>query len=67
MASLLRQFLRVITACTLVWIFAIPQSLLAQTHLVSPSDLQRELSAASQSRTNNLETLQQFLSSPAAE
>jgi hypothetical protein len=67
MASLLRQFLRVITACILVWIFAIPQSLLAQTHLVTPSDLQRELSAASQSRSNNLETLRQFLSSPAAE
>ncbi len=67
MASLLRQSVRVITTCILVWIFAIPQSLLAQAHLVSPSDLQREVSAASQSRTNNLETLQQFLSSPAAQ
>lgn len=67
MASLLRQSLRVITACILVWIFAIPQSLLAQAHLVSPSDLQQQALAASQSRTNNLQTLQRFLASPNAE
>lgn len=67
MASLLRQSLRVITACILVTIFAVPQSLLAQAHLVSPSDLQRQLAAASQSRRDNLEIVQRFLSSPTAE
>jgi hypothetical protein len=67
MASLLRQSLRVITACILVAIFAIPQSLLAQAHLVSPSDLQKQVLAASQTRQNNLETVQRFLSSPTAE
>jgi len=67
MASLLRQSVRVITACILVTIFAIPQSLLAQAHLVSPSDLQRQLLAASQSRQNNLEIVQRFLSSATAE
>jgi hypothetical protein len=67
MASLLRQFLRVVTAGILVAIFAIPQSLLAQAHLVSPSDLQQQVLAAGQSRMNNLQTLQNFLSSPAAE
>jgi hypothetical protein len=67
MASLLRQSLRVITACILVTIFAIPQSLLAQAHLVSPSDLQKQVLAASQTRQNNLETVQRFLSSPTAE
>jgi hypothetical protein len=67
MASLLRQSLRVITACILVAIFAIPQSLLAQAHLVSPSDLQKQVLAASQTRQNNLETVQGFLSSATAE
>jgi len=67
MASLLRQFLRVITACILVAIFAIPQSLLAQAHLVSPSDLQKQVLAASQTRQSNLETVQRFLSSATAE
>jgi ABC-type methionine transport system ATPase subunit len=67
MASLLRQFLRVITACILVAIFAVPQSLLAQAHVVSPADLQQRLQAASQSRQDNLQTMGRFLSSPAAE
>jgi len=67
MASLLRQFLRVITACILVAIFAIPQSLLAQAHLVSPSDLQKQVLAASQTRQSNLETVHRFLSSATAE
>lgn len=67
MASLLRQFLRVVTACILVAIFAVPQTLLAQAHLVSPSDLQQQVLSASQSRMNNLQTVQRFLSSPAAE
>jgi hypothetical protein len=65
MAPLLRHLLRVITACILVSIFAIPQSLFAQ-HLVSQSDLQQQLLAASQTRRNNLETVQRFLSSPLA-
>lgn len=67
MASLLQQFVRVVTACILVTIFAVPQSLLAQAHLVSPSDLQQQMLAASQSRLNNMQVLQQFLSSPTAE
>lgn len=67
MASLLRHFLRVITACILVAIFAVPQSLLAQAHLVSPSDLQQETLAASQSRMGDVQALQNFLSSPLAE
>jgi hypothetical protein len=67
MASLLRQFVRVITASILVAIFAVPQSLLAQAHLVSPSDLQQQVLAASRSRLNHLQALQRFFSSPTAE
>jgi hypothetical protein len=69
MASLLRQFLRVITACILVMVFAVPQSLVAQAqvHLVSPGDLQQQLLASSRTRQSNLETVQRFLSTPMAE
>jgi len=47
-------------------LFAVPRSLMAQ-HLVSPADLQAELVKNSQARQHNLETVQQFLSSPKAE
>ncbi len=67
MLALLRQFLRVITACSLVTVFAVPPSLLAQAHVVSPADLQQQLFAAGQSRKDNLEIVQRFLSSPVAE
>jgi hypothetical protein len=67
MTSSPRQSLRVLTACILVTIFAVPQSLLAQAHVVSPADLHRQLLAASQTRQSNLDTVQRFLSSPTAE
>jgi hypothetical protein len=54
------------TACVLVVIFAVPQSLLAQAHVVSPADLQRELVNSRQVREKNLASLQTLLASPAA-
>ena len=69
MASLLRQFLRISTACILVTVFAVLQSLMAQAqmHLVSPDDLQQQLLSASRTRQNNMESVQRFLSTPTAE
>ena len=67
MLSYLRQSVRVLTACVLATIFAIPPSLMAGTHVVSPDDLQKEMVAATQVRQRNLETVRQFLSSQAAE
>lgn len=63
----LRQFARALTTCILITIFTVPPSLLAQTHVVSPADLQKEVLAATQARQRNLETVRQFLSSPRAE
>jgi hypothetical protein len=63
----LRQFARALTTCILITIFTVPPSLLAQTHVVSPADLQKEVLAATQARERNLETVRQFLSSPRAE
>ncbi len=55
------------TACVLVTIFAVPQTLVAQVHVVSQSDLQKQVLASSQERQKNFETVMRFLSSPAAQ
>ena len=54
-------------ACGLTFLFAVPQNLAAQTHVVSAVELQKATVAATQARQRNIETVQQFLSSPAAE
>ncbi len=46
---------------------ATPQSACAQDHVVSPSDLQKDVSAASAAREQNRQQLQNFLSSPEAQ
>ena len=61
------QSVRALVACFLVTVFAVPPSLVAQSHVVSPADLQREMVASTQARQHNLETVRQFLSSPRAE
>lgn len=63
----LRQSLRVAVAIVLVTLFIVPTEALAQSHVVSPADLQKEAVAASQVRQHNLETVQHLLSTPAAE
>lgn len=61
------QSARFLVACLFVVFFTIPSDLVAQDHVVKPSDLQQERVKATQTRQHNLETLQQFLSTPAAE
>lgn len=67
MPSLLRQFVRIFTACTLAVVFAIPQDVFAQNHVVSLADLQSATVASTQARQRNIETIRQFVSSPTAE
>ncbi len=57
-----------LTAVFLATTFNVPQPLLAQSagHVVSPSDLQKAVTDASQSRQQNLDTLRGFLSSDQA-
>lgn len=62
-----RQSVRAVIASVLAMLFLVPADLVAQDHVVSPTELQKEVVAASQSRQRNLDTLQQFLSTPAAE
>src|SRR5262249_30657279 len=73
----LRQSTRAMIACFLVTLFLIPVNLIAQTnsvqataaptHLVSPADLQKEITTASDARQQNMKTVRQFLSTPTAE
>jgi len=67
MPSLMRQFVRVFTACTLALVFAIPQDAFAQNHVVSPAELQSATIASTQARQRNVETIRQFVSFPTAE
>ena len=61
------QPIRAVMAGILVVIFAFPSNLVAQTHVVSPADLQKETIATSQARQRNLQTVIQFLSSQRAQ
>ena len=63
----LRQPLRVAVATLLVALFIVPTDALAQSHVVSPADLQKEAVAVSQVRQHNLDSVQRLLSTPAAE
>jgi hypothetical protein len=67
MPSLMRQFVRVATAGTLAVVFMIPQDSIAQSHLVSPSELKNAMVASTAARQKNVETLRAFVSSPTAE
>jgi c-di-GMP-related signal transduction protein len=64
-----KQLVKAVTAGALVSLFAIPQSMIAESteQLVSPSDLQKAAVNASQQRQQNLDTLNQFLSSAKAQ
>lgn len=62
-----RQSVRILIACFFTVLFAIPPDALAQDHVVKLSDLQQEMVKATQARQQNVETLQNFLSTPAAE
>jgi hypothetical protein len=67
MAFYFRQSGRVLFTCLLIAFFAVPSQLLAQSHVVNPADLQKEMVSATQARQQNLETVQNFLSTPVAE
>jgi hypothetical protein len=66
-ASRVWRFTRSLAVSVLVLIFGVSASLPAQTHVVSPTDLQREAIATTSARQHNLETINGFLSSPIAE
>jgi len=62
----LRRIVRIGTACLLVAVFTLPSNSWAESHVVSLAELQNQTQAASRARQSHIETLQRFLSSPAA-
>ena len=63
------QFARIFLAALSIAAFAVPKNVIAQDsqHLVSPSDLQRATVDASQTRQQNIDTLNSFFSSDQAQ
>jgi hypothetical protein len=62
------EFCRTLLACCLVALFAFPpQNVLAQNHVVSPSELQQQVVASSQLRQENIAKINQFFSSSLAQ
>ncbi len=55
--------LRRFTSCVFVALVGLPSILSAQTHVVNPADLQKEILAATGARQRNVETVTGFLSS----
>ena len=62
----IQQFLRSLTLCTLVTSLAVPQSISAQTHIVSQEEMQAAILAATQTREKNRQRIVSFLSTPKA-
>lgn len=69
MRSALWKFARIFLAAVSIAAFAIPRNVIAEdsNHLVSPSDLQKATVDASQSRQQNIDTLNNFFSSDQAQ
>lgn len=67
MVSLLPRPIEVLAATLLTVIYVAPGPLMAQNHVVSPAEIQKQVLAASQTRQHNEDTVRQFVSSPQAE
>jgi hypothetical protein len=63
----LRQYFVALFSCVLTVVFSLPANSFAQSHVVKPADLHKELVNASQARQKNLEKLQQLFSSESAQ
>ncbi len=66
MSFIHQRYVQLVAACFLFAIFVVPQ-LAAQTHVVSPADLQKEAVSATQTRQQNANTLSGALSTPKVE
>jgi hypothetical protein len=66
MKKLLLRTVDLLFVLLLTLVLATPQSAIAQSHVVSPADLQRDVAAASAARQHNVAQLESFFSSPQA-
>jgi len=65
--SFVRSHSRTFSIIFLVLAFAFPSGLLAQTHVVSPADLQQQALSATQARERNIQKVRDFIAMPAAQ
>jgi hypothetical protein len=63
----LRHFTVILVSCILITLFFLPRRLLAQQHVVNPSDIHKELVSATETRKQNRDKLNQLFSSKAAQ
>jgi hypothetical protein len=56
------QTTRLMVSCVLIALFVLPQGLMAQTHVVSPAEIHKELVDNAQMRQRNLEKARQLFS-----
>ncbi len=66
MSFIHRRYVPFLAAIFLFAVFIVPQ-LAAQSHVVSPTDLQKEAVSATQTRQQNIDTLTNAFSTPKAE
>jgi predicted double-glycine peptidase len=66
MDSFASGVIRKAAVAILIAVVGIPAGLMAQTHVVSPAELQQQVLSASQTRQQNLQKVDSFLSSAAA-
>jgi hypothetical protein len=57
------RFLQLLTVVLLIGLLPIPQDVIAQDHVVSSADLQKDVAVAAQARQANLVSVQKFFSS----
>lgn len=67
MSSVSGRLARALATCFLAAVFAFPLQVLAQNHVVSSADLQKEAAASATTRQQNVETLQKSFSNPKVE
>lgn len=67
MFASLKRITRFTTTASLLALCTLPAPMLAQNHVVSPADLQKQAVDATQSRERNAEVLNKALGSPAAQ
>jgi hypothetical protein len=66
MVSFLPRLVKIPVATFLIALYCAPGALLAQSHIASPAEIQKQVLAAGETRRHNEATVKQFVSSPQA-
>lgn len=66
MISFLPRWVKIPIASILITLFCAPGALLAQSHVASPTEIQKQVLAAGETRRHNEATVRQFVSTPQA-